>query len=79
MKTTAILVSEQQAALLVTASYPGHYVSTACQRGKHEHCGLQDKWGGEKCQCNCGHVAVTAQLTYEQQAAQIAKLEERIE
>lgn len=40
------------------ASYPGHYVSTACQIGKHEHCRLSNKWSGEACQCKCGHALV---------------------
>ena len=40
---------------LESASYPGHYISTACQTGNHKHCRLNNKWSNEPCQCECGH------------------------
>jgi hypothetical protein len=52
-KAEARLAEEERQYL--TASYPGHYISTACQRGKHEHCRLNEKFSGEPCLCACGH------------------------
>lgn len=40
-------------------SFPGHYISTACQRDRHQHCRLTDKWTSEPCKCSCGHPATT--------------------
>ncbi len=55
--------AEQQ---LAVASFPGHYISTACQQGKHEHCRLRNKWDGSPCLCACGHANVSEGLpTYE--------------
>jgi hypothetical protein len=31
------------------------YVSTACQHGVHTRCARTCKYGGEPCQCVCGH------------------------
>lgn len=47
------------AASLATASYPGHYISTACQGGLHDQCRRDSKWSGEPCLCGCGHDLVT--------------------
>ncbi len=57
------------------ASYPGHYISTACMHGKHEHCRKVDKWAGEPCQCDCGHAEVTAEPTYQALKERVQELE----
>ncbi len=51
--------AEQQ---LAVASFAGHYISTACQGGKHEHCRLTNKWDGSPCLCACGHANVDLPL-----------------
>src|ERR1700722_16846223 len=67
---------EKAEAELAAASYPGHYISTACQRGKHEHCRLTDKWTGEPCLCSCGHPGTgEPTTTYDELKSAIAKLE----
>lgn len=42
-------------ASLAAASYPGHYISTACQGGLHDQCRHESKWRHEPCLCKCGH------------------------
>lgn len=59
--------------LLATASYPGHYISTACQAGLHGHCRVQSKWAGEPCLCKCGHVGAQAKPTYQELESQLAE------
>lgn len=44
---------------LAKASYPGHYISTACQAGLHEQCRVQSKWADDPCLCACGHAGVS--------------------
>lgn len=56
---------------LAASSYPGHYISTACQRGKREHCRLADKWTGEKCVCECGHATGNTSPTYDELTRQL--------
>lgn len=41
---------------LEESSYPGHYISTVCQRGKHHLCRRVCKYNDtEECQCSCEH------------------------
>lgn len=58
--------------LLQTASYPGHYISTACQGGQHDQCRRTSKFRGDECQCGCGHEGIEAKPTY-------AELEQQLE
>lgn len=56
------IATEKAISMRRTASFPGHYISTACQRDKHEHCRRADKWAGEPCQCDCGHAGAAKNI-----------------
>ena len=64
--------------MLLTASYPDHYISTACQRGLHEHCRITEKWSGEQCQCPCGHTTSAPKPTYQELESLVKSLVEAL-
>jgi hypothetical protein len=65
---------------LALASYPGHYISTYCQDGRHENCRLNRKITGEPCLCSCGHPdAGEKPPMYDELRAEVGRLKKIVE
>lgn len=75
-----VVESAKLRAQLESASYPGHYISNACQRGRHENCRLNEKFSGEPCLCSCGHPGSGEKPpTYDELTAEIERLNKLLE